>query len=101
MPRSKYVCDAIQFSVTETGDQMLIWNAWIKGCWGAEEGAPGFPFSPGATFSITIRREMEHFSVWVDSKLTGEFKFRTSADKIDTVCIRGDVIVHQILMKEA
>lgn len=70
----------------------------MGGSWGAEERAPGFPFAPGAPFSLAIRRMPDHFSVWVDGKLTGEFEFRTDVDRIDAVYVQGDVVVQKILM---
>lgn len=81
------------------GESVFVRNAYING-WGPEERAPGFQFSPGAPFSMAIRRGAEHFSVWVDGKLTGEFRFRGDVDKIDTVYIQGDVIIKKVLMSD-
>lgn len=78
----------------------FIRNAWLAGKWGKEECSSTFPFSPGETFNIAIRRSFDHFSVWVDGKLAGEFKVRGEVDNIDTVYVHGDVIVKTLYMRE-
>ncbi|KAF2904201.1 hypothetical protein ILUMI_01977 [Ignelater luminosus] len=88
-----------RFSVS-VGENVFVRNAWLNGRWGPEERTPGFQFSPGAPFSLAIRRGSDHFSVWVDGQLTGEFKFRIPIEKIDTVYIQGDVIIKQIVMHD-
>lgn len=42
----------------------------------------------------------DHFSVWVDGTLAGEFKFRTPVDTIDTLYIHGDLEVNNIFLKD-
>lgn len=81
------------------GENVFVRNAWLNS-WGAEERAPGFPFAPGAPFTVAVRRAADHFSVWVDGKLAGEFSFRTNVDQIDTVSVHGDVVVKKILMSD-
>lgn len=78
----------------------MVRNAWVDGRWGPEERTSVFQFSPGSSFSLAIRRAIDHFSVWVDGQLTGEFKFRAPFDKIDVVYIHGDVVINQIVLNE-
>lgn len=87
------------FSVAAAGENVFVRNSYING-WGSEERAPGFQFSPNTSFNMAIRRGADHFSVWVDGKLTGEFRFRGDVDKIDTVYIQGDVVIRKILMSD-
>lgn len=88
------------FVGVSVGENVFVRNAWLNGRWGPEERTPGFQFSPGAPFSLAIRRGSDHFSVWVDGQLTGEFKFRSPIEKIDTVYIQGDVVIKQIVMHD-
>lgn len=83
---------------TTLGKRLFVRNAWIDGGWGQEERVPGFQFSPGSPFSIAIRCGDDHFSVWVDGQLVGEFKFRTAIKNIDTLYINGDVTIKSIYM---
>lgn len=90
----------IYFLGTGSTDPVFVRNAWIEGGWGQEERTPGFQFSPGSPFTMAIRRGNDHFSVWIDGKLAGEFKFRAAVDKIDTVHIQGDVLISRIGLSE-
>ncbi|XP_018574242.1 galectin-4 isoform X2 [Anoplophora glabripennis] len=78
----------------------FVRNAWLGGKWGKEECSPAFPFGPGETFNVAIRKNDDHFSVWVDGKLAGEFKFRGPVDQIDSLYIHGDVVVKTLYMRE-
>jgi hypothetical protein len=83
-----------------SGESLFVRNAWIDKGWGREERTPGFQFAPGSPFTMAIRRGNDHFSVWIDGKLAGEFKFRGTVDKIDTVHIEGDVVVFGVVLEE-
>jgi len=83
------------------GENVFVRNAWLDGHWGSEERTRGFQFSPGAPFSLAIRRTFDHFSVWVDGQLSGEFKYRGVVDHINTIYIQGDVVIQHIVMHEA
>ncbi|XP_076274453.1 galectin-8-like isoform X2 [Rhynchophorus ferrugineus] len=85
---------------TSYGNHLFVRNAWHKGSWGSEERTAGFQFTPGKKFSVAIRRQPDHFAVWVDGNLAGEFKFRDVVDGIDTVYIHGDVQVYSIYMRD-
>lgn len=76
----------------------FIRNDWLVDKWGKEECCPTFPFTPGEAFSVAIRKNHDHFSIWVDGKLAAEFKFRGAVNKIDTVYIHGDVVIKSMYM---
>ncbi|XP_063908416.1 galectin-8-like [Zophobas morio] len=82
----------------DSGEPLFVRNAWIDNGWGQEERTPGFQFKPGSPFIMAIRRESDHFSVWIDGKLAGEFKFRGGVDDIDTIYIEGDVVIFDVCM---
>lgn len=82
------------------GENIFVRNAWTNGAWGPEERTPSFHFSPGSPFSVTIKRESNHFSLWVDGHLIGEFRFRFPSDEIDTVYIQGDVYIKSIVAEK-
>ncbi|XP_060532035.1 galectin-8-like isoform X2 [Cylas formicarius] len=85
---------------TSYGNHLFVRNSWTNGDWGAEERTPGFQFTPGSPFNVAIRKMDDHFSVWVDGNLAGEFNFRTPVDNIDTVFIHGDVQVFSVYLKD-
>ncbi|GLV33085.1 galectin [Carabus blaptoides fortunei] len=85
---------------TQVNAHSLIRNAWINGAWGAEERSPGFHFVPGRNFHVIIRMEAESFSVWVDGKMEGEFRFRIMSSAIDTVYIEGDIFLYKIFIND-
>jgi Galactoside-binding lectin len=55
------------------------------------------PFSPGGQFMLTVRRQPEHFDIFVDGIHLKKFKHRMSPDMVDAVFIEGDVIVDRVL----
>lgn len=85
---------------TSYGNHLFVRNSWMNGEWGTEERTPGFQFTPGQEFHLAIRKNSNHFSVWVDGTLAGEFQFRTPVDDIDAVYIHGDIHVYSIYMKD-
>ncbi|XP_030745770.1 galectin-4-like isoform X3 [Sitophilus oryzae] len=85
---------------TSYGNHLFVRNSWENGSWGAEERTAGFQFTPGRKFHLAIRKHPDHFAVWVDGTLTGEFLFRTEVDDIDTVYIHGDIHVFNIYMRD-
>ncbi|XP_971732.1 galectin-8 [Tribolium castaneum] len=83
-----------------SGEPLFVRNAWIDGGWGQEERTPGFQFAPGSPFTMAIRRGSDHFSVWIDGKLAGEFKFRGTVDNTDTVHMEGDVVIFDVRLNQ-
>lgn len=82
------------------GENTFVRNAWLNGSWGQEERCPGGHFAPGAPFALFVRQAADHFSVWVDGKLAGEFKFRAKVDKVDTLYVQGDVVLEKVLIND-
>lgn len=82
------------------GENTFVRNAWLNGSWGQEERCPGVFFNPGSPFFFAIRKSTDHFAVWIDNQLVGEFKFRGKVDKIDTVYIQGDVVVKRVVLND-
>ncbi|CAH1976229.1 unnamed protein product [Acanthoscelides obtectus] len=88
-----------RFNTTSVGKYMFVRNAWTNGDWGLEERCPGVHFSPGSEFVVVIRRGNNHFAVWIDGKLAGEFKFRADADKVNALYIQGDVTIKAVCLR--
>nr|CAI5827705.1 unnamed protein product [Callosobruchus analis] len=84
---------------TTVGKYMFIRNAWTNGDWGQEERCPGAHFSPGSAFVVAIRRSNDHYAVWVDGKLAGEFKYRADANKVNALYIQGDVTIKAVCIR--
>ncbi|CAG9861068.1 unnamed protein product [Phyllotreta striolata] len=78
---------------------MFVRNAWMDGQWGNEECTEVFPFEPAAHFKMAIRRSDDRFGIWVNGRLSGEFKFRGDADRINTLYMQGDVTLNRVCMK--
>lgn len=81
------------------GENVIVRNSWLKGGWGSEERTPSFNFTPGANFKIVIRKDAHNFSLWVDGRMVGEFRYRTREDKINTIYIQGDVFLYSVGMR--
>lgn len=78
---------------------LFVRNAWLDGQWGSEETTEVFPFEPAAPFKLAIRRNEDHFAVWVNGCLSGEFKFRGVVDKINTLYMQGDITLKRVCMR--
>ncbi|KAJ8946475.1 hypothetical protein NQ318_004521 [Aromia moschata] len=92
-------------SERELQHNLNIWNMAIRTPGSTTGGGrrsvpPGFQFSAGAPFSVAIRKADDHFSVWVDGQLAGEFKFRDGHSNVDTLYVHGDVIVKSVYMRQ-
>jgi Galactoside-binding lectin len=55
------------------------------------------PFYPGGQFMLTVRRQADHFNIFVNGVHLENFKHRMSPDMVDAVYIEGDVIVDRVL----
>ncbi|XP_028128452.1 galectin-8-like isoform X1 [Diabrotica virgifera virgifera] len=78
---------------------VFVRNSWLDGDWGPEERVDKCPFTPSSTFSIAIRSYVDHFSIWVNGQLAGEFKYRGDPRKANTLYIQGDVIITGVVMR--
>ncbi|KAG5892447.1 hypothetical protein JTB14_009855 [Gonioctena quinquepunctata] len=86
---------------TVRAEQQFIKNAKLDGNWGQEERTTAFQFSPATQFSMNIRKEIDHFAIYVEGKLAGEFKFRGNVEEIDSVYIQGCITLERICLQES
>ena len=82
----------------EGGHRVIVLNS-KSGSWAEEKRIDGHknPFSPGGEFMLTVRRQADHFDIFVNGVHLKKFKHRMSADLVDAVYIEGDVIVDRVL----
>ncbi|CAG9820135.1 unnamed protein product [Phaedon cochleariae] len=84
-----------------SGECLLIKNAWIENFWGQEERTSQLDLPPGSKFSMMIQKDIGYFSIWLNGKLTGEFKFRGNVDRINSIYIQGDIDLHKLYMNSS
>ena len=82
----------------EGGHRVIVLNS-KSGSWAEEKRIDGTknPFYPGGEFMLTVRRQADHFDIFVNGVHLKKFKHRMSADLVDAVFIEGDVIVDRVL----
>ena len=82
----------------EGGHRVIVLNSH-NGGWHEEKRIDGTknPFHPGGEFMLTVRRQADHFDIFVNGVHLKKFKHRMSADLVDAVFIEGDVIVDYVL----
>ncbi|XP_070169229.1 32 kDa beta-galactoside-binding lectin isoform X3 [Polyergus mexicanus] len=77
----------------------VVMNCWNNGTWDHEERHQGhLSWMPGRDFLLTIRCEYEGYTIWLGSKMIGEFKHRLQSTIVDTLRISGDVVLYQLSM---
>ncbi|XP_060814297.1 galectin-6-like [Bombus pascuorum] len=77
----------------------VVMNCWSNGSWGREERHSGhLSWMPGRDFLLTIRCEIEAYTIWLGEKMIGEFKHRLQPTIIDTLKISGDIVLHELSM---
>ncbi|XP_053402058.1 galectin-9-like [Mercenaria mercenaria] len=85
-----------------SGRNVIVRNTNIKKGWGPPEiYLPGgyFPFQPNKYFEMIILAEPHCFKVAVNNQHLLEFKHRIPLDRVDTLYIKGDVMLTQVKFK--
>lgn len=78
----------------------VVINCWTEGKWSNEERHEGYlSWGPGREFLLTIRVEFESYTIWLGSKMIGEFKHRMKPTIVDTLRISGDLALNQLAIK--
>ncbi|XP_065159825.1 galectin-8-like isoform X2 [Atheta coriaria] len=83
------------------GANAFVRNAWSDGKWYNEERAPGFPFSPGYSFTLVIRVEMDFYAIYVNNQLIAEYPYRVrNKHFVSAVYIQGDIYLRHISIQK-
>ncbi|XP_046734135.1 galectin-6-like isoform X1 [Diprion similis] len=80
-----------------SAEPCVVMNCWKNGSWEHEERHEGvLSWGPGREFVLTLACEYEAYTIWLGSKMIGEFRHRVSLESIDTIKICGDVVIYEL-----
>jgi hypothetical protein len=87
----------LHISVRYSPRDKIVFNSWRDTGWGSEQCiALPTELSPGSKFKLALGYDSEHFLVSLNGAPLIRFKHRVDPSSVDTLFIRGDLIVDRI-----
>nr|AHY19863.1 galectin-8 [Sparus aurata] len=87
---------AFHFNLRFKRSPCIVCNTLQKERWGREEILYQMPFAPGATFEIIFLVLRDKFKVAVNGGHVLEYQHRLELERVDTLCISGQVKVQAV-----